>query len=242
METTQIQKAEPSQNGLQLGNPQDVMTIANKLADFIKQRKLSVNIRGKEYCLVDGWEFAGNLMGLVPIIQSVEKITGEQGEIKYQSVVHLIRISDEKLVGKGIALCSNKESTKKMFDEYAIQSMAQTRSIGKAYRNLLGWLMKAAGYESTPAEEMPRDEQKAPATPSSSAQQGKPTPSQKEAVKTPVKQENQIQFTEEEMDLQILLNNKEKLLSRKEIKRAWEILSNREKTSYKKLSEFLTKK
>jgi hypothetical protein len=32
--------------------------------------------------------------------------------------------------------------------------MAQTRAIGKAYRNLLAWLMKAAGFEATPAEEM----------------------------------------------------------------------------------------
>jgi site-specific recombinase XerC len=39
--------------------------------------------------------------------------------------------------------------------------MAQTRAIGKAYRNLLAWLMKAAGFEATPAEEMdfaPKDE------------------------------------------------------------------------------------
>ena len=39
-------------------------------------------------------------------------------------------------------------------DEYAILSMAQTRAIGKAFRNLIGWVIKMAGYESTPAEEM----------------------------------------------------------------------------------------
>ncbi len=32
--------------------------------------------------------------------------------------------------------------------------MAQTRAVGKAYRNILAWLMKAAGFEATPAEEM----------------------------------------------------------------------------------------
>ena len=32
--------------------------------------------------------------------------------------------------------------------------MAQTRAIGKAYRNLIGWVMKMAGYEATPKEEM----------------------------------------------------------------------------------------
>jgi hypothetical protein len=63
-------------------------------------------------------------------------------------------ITTGQLVATGIALCSNAEKTKRYFDEYAILSMAQTRAIGKAYRNLLAWLMKAAGFEATPAEEM----------------------------------------------------------------------------------------
>src|SRR3990167_4310746 len=145
---------------VQLSDPKQILKLADTLANFIKDRKLSVNIKNKNYCLVDGWEFAGAMMGIVPIIQSIEKVPGENAEIKYQSVVHLVRLADDKLVGKGVALCSNKEASKKMFDEYAIQSMAQTRSIGKAYRNMLGWLMKAAGYESTPAEEMPRETDK----------------------------------------------------------------------------------
>jgi hypothetical protein len=32
--------------------------------------------------------------------------------------------------------------------------MSQTRAIGKAYRIYLGWIMKMAGFESTPLEEM----------------------------------------------------------------------------------------
>jgi hypothetical protein len=40
--------------------------------------------------------------------------------------------------------------------------MAQTRAIGKAYRNLLAWLMKAAGFEATPAEEMDFAKEEAP--------------------------------------------------------------------------------
>ena len=40
--------------------------------------------------------------------------------------------------------------------------MAQTRAEGKAYRLLLGWLMKAAGFEATPAEEMDFAKEPAP--------------------------------------------------------------------------------
>jgi hypothetical protein len=53
-----------------------------------------------------------------------------------------------------VAICSNKEGNKRQWDEYAILSMAQTRATGKAFRNLISWLMKAAGFEATPAEEM----------------------------------------------------------------------------------------
>ena len=57
-------------------------------------------------------------------------------------------------MSKGVAICSNKEANKRQWDEYAICSMAQTRATGKAFRNLLSWIMKAAGFEATPAEEM----------------------------------------------------------------------------------------
>ncbi len=73
-------------------------------------------------------------------------------EIKWSAAAK-IYIGD-KVVGIGYALCSNKEARKRSFDEYAILSMAQTRAIGKAYRNKIGWIMKLAGYESTPSEEM----------------------------------------------------------------------------------------
>jgi hypothetical protein len=40
-------------------------------------------------------------------------------------------------------------------DDYALRSMAQTRAVAKALRLCLGWIMSLAGYEATPAEEMP---------------------------------------------------------------------------------------
>ena len=78
-------------------------------------------------------------------------------------VVHVVREGETlghialrhgTTVGAGFAVCSNKESGKKFYQEFAIMSMAQTRAIGKAYRNCLAWIIRAAGYEPTPAEEM----------------------------------------------------------------------------------------
>lgn len=55
---------------------------------------------------------------------------------------------------RGTGICSNLELLKSGFDGYSVSSMSETRAIGKAIRNLLGQIMKAAGYEGTPAEEM----------------------------------------------------------------------------------------
>lgn len=135
-----------------LSSPEKTLGLANELTKFIKERQLSTIIQGKEYIQVDGWQFAGSQLGIVPVLISLTDLSKES-EYKYRAEVELRRISDDKLVGKGVAICSSRERTKKNFEEYAIASMAQTRAEGKAFRMLVGWLMKAAGFETTAAEE-----------------------------------------------------------------------------------------
>lgn len=72
----------------------------------------------------------------------------------YECQCDIIRLSDGVKVSSGTGFCSNLELGKSEFDEYAVNSMAQTRSIGKGYRNIIGFIMNEAGLESTPAEEM----------------------------------------------------------------------------------------
>jgi hypothetical protein len=57
-------------------------------------------------------------------------------------------------VGSGFGVCSNIEMTKVSFDEFAVYSMSQTRAIGRAFKNVIGFIMKSAGYSPTPLEEM----------------------------------------------------------------------------------------
>jgi hypothetical protein len=130
-----------------------MLKLSTELSQLIKEKGLSSNIQGKQFVNVEGWQFAGASLGLMPIITSTQDLSNETA-IKYMATCEVRNITTGQLVATGIALCSNAEKTKRYFDEYAILSMAQTRAIGKAYRNLLAWLMKAAGFEATPAEEM----------------------------------------------------------------------------------------
>lgn len=139
-----------------LGKPSEMVALAAILRDHIKKNSLSVAIQGKNYTYVEGWQFAGGLMGLFPKIVEVKKVEGE--EIKWFCEAHIINAKTGEVMSTGFALCSKKENKKSGFDEYAVLSMAQTRAIGKAYRNLIGWVMKMAGSEATPAEEVKRNE------------------------------------------------------------------------------------
>jgi hypothetical protein len=131
----------------------ETLDLAKDLAKFIKDNKLTTNVQGKEFVNVEGWQYAGSRLGIVPIVEHVINVSSAE-EMKYQAKVTLFDLRHQTTVGAGFAVCSNKESGKKFYQEFAIMSMAQTRAIGKAYRNCLAWIIRAAGYEPTPAEEM----------------------------------------------------------------------------------------
>jgi len=131
------------------------IAFATELAKFIKKQKLTVKIRNSDYVKVEGWQFAGMNYGVIAIPTTPIKLETEKPDVvKYGCGVDLIRISTGDKVGYGYGICSNAEPSKRTFQEYAIASMAQTRGVAKAYRNMLAWLIKAAGFEPTPAEEM----------------------------------------------------------------------------------------
>lgn len=139
---------------VELTSPSDILNFATSLKDMIVQNNLYTKIKGKNYVNVEGWQIAGAFTGTFPIVEKVEDLSnGAPKKYKYRAEVSLCD-KDGNKVGYGVAICTNTEPGKQGFDEYAVASMAQTRAVGKAYRMKIGWLLKVAGYETTPAEEM----------------------------------------------------------------------------------------
>jgi hypothetical protein len=136
----------------QLENVSDLQKMSVVLKNHIIENKLFTPIAGKNYAHVEGWQFAGGLLGLYPKIVKVENLSNEN-EIKWLAEVEIINSKTKEIISKGFGLSSSKEAKRRGQDEYSVLSMAQTRAIGKAYRNILGWIMKLAGYEPMPAEE-----------------------------------------------------------------------------------------
>ncbi|WP_266206117.1 hypothetical protein [Pontibacter kalidii] len=149
---TKVQK-KPKIESYDIAKSDETLHLAVDLAKFIKENRLYQNIQGKEYVNVEGWQYAGSRLGILPVVEHVVNISTDD-EIKYQAKVNLLDLRSQQVVGAGFAICSNREQGKKYYQEFAIASMAQTRAIGKAYRNILAWVIRAAGYEPTPSEEM----------------------------------------------------------------------------------------
>jgi len=129
---------------------------AKPLADVVRAQKLSVKIGPSEHVRVEGWTLLGSMLGVFPICVWSRKVEGDDGGWEAR-VEARTRAGD--LVGAAEAECLRSEKTWKNRDDYALRSMAQTRATSKALRQPLGFVMTLAGFNATPAEEMPRGAQ-----------------------------------------------------------------------------------
>ena len=134
-------------------DPQTLLATAKQLAQFVTDNKLASTIQGRSYVQCEGWQFLFAVAGLDVICAKPARLGRVDGEYCYEAEARLFD-SNGREVGYGYAICSDSERLKKGWAEYAIASMAQTRAIGKAGRNRFAFVMKAAGFEPTPAEEM----------------------------------------------------------------------------------------
>lgn len=126
--------------------------VANELRRIITEQKLSVPVQGKEHVTVEGWQTLGLLCSITAVVTDTVPVDGG-----FMATVEARRVTDGMVVGRAQALCTNDEKRGpwKNADRYALLSMAQTRATSKALKQAVGPLMKLAGYQTTPAEEMP---------------------------------------------------------------------------------------
>jgi hypothetical protein len=149
-----------SQNLFHTDDPVEVITRASRAAEALKgvitQQGLVSNIQGREHVRVEGWTTLGSMLGVVPVVTWTRR-TEDGWEARVEA-----RTLDGRVVGAAEAMCSKSERTWSKRDDYALRSMAQTRATSKALRGPLGFVVTLAGYEATPAEEMPAEATEGP--------------------------------------------------------------------------------
>ena len=167
--------------------------IANALADVIRKQKLASTIQGKEYVRVEGWTLLGSMLGVYPVCVWTKE-TDDGWEARAEA-----RTRDGSIIGSAEASCSREEKRWATADTYAIRSMAQTRATSKCLRMPLGFVMNLAGYEVTPAEEIPR-EGFSPAKPAAAKKPRKLTPDE-QAVQDKAREAiSDMEFTQAQVE------------------------------------------
>ena len=140
--------------------------VANTLAPLVRNQGLVVkglnrSNKDAEYVTVEGWEVLGTFLGIVPVTTIIKEVKNKQertvGYVARATLYQNPIIENDEIVGGTVIARAEAQADKSGFqkDMFAIASMAQTRALGKAYRMGLSWIMKMAGFEPTPAEDMP---------------------------------------------------------------------------------------
>ena len=141
--------------------------VANTLAPLVRDQGLTVKGLNRsnneaEYVTVEGWEVLGTFLGIVPVTTIIKEIKNKQdrtvGYVARATLYQNPIIQNDEIVGGTVIARAEAQADRSGFqkDMFAIASMAQTRALGKAYRMGLSWIMKMAGFEGTPAEDMPK--------------------------------------------------------------------------------------
>lgn len=136
-------------------DPEEVVkratAVATALKDVISKQGLISSIQGKQYPKCEAWTLCGTMLGIFPVLCWSRPVEGGW-EARVEA-----RTRSGEIVGAAEAECLKSERNWASREDFAVRSMAQTRATAKALRMPLGFIMTLAGYEATPVEEMPHD-------------------------------------------------------------------------------------
>ena len=126
----------------------ETVETAEAIKSVIDTQKLFHVIHNRKYITVEGWQFTIEAMGATAAMEfTTETKTGFEAKGSLFD-------KDGNLLSEASMRCDRDEKGKNNWDDFALLSMAQTRVIGKLGRSKYAYLVKMAGYEGTPAEEM----------------------------------------------------------------------------------------
>lgn len=153
---TVVEPAATTQLATALGvRPKELMTYAIEVADtlsaVLEDRGMVQKFGQNKHVKAPGWQLAGSLIGFV----------SDEGEVKelpdgsFEATMHLRSVSSGKHIASGSARCGVDEPNWRGKPKYARRSMAFTRANGRVYSQNFRWLIELAGFNGTPAEELP---------------------------------------------------------------------------------------
>jgi hypothetical protein len=114
--------------------------------------KTAMNLQGRKYVRVEGWQAIANYFGCVASATNIERT-----ETGFRATGQVRRASDGAIIAEAEGFVGDDElKTWAKRPEYAKRAMAQTRAISRACRSAFAFVvtMMDAGLSTTPAEEI----------------------------------------------------------------------------------------
>ena len=138
--------------------PQDQINEAADMARILKEvvtkAGLSRRLGGrKEHLEYEAWATIARWFNATPITEWTRPIKDGEKIIGWEARVNVVD-STGRVIGSSEGMCMSDEPNWRGKPSYALRSMAQTRTAGKALRSLFAHIAVLAGYAATPAEEM----------------------------------------------------------------------------------------
>lgn len=134
-------------------SPAQLMRRATDVASVSREivLKTAVNIQGRRYVKVEGWQAIAVAHGYVASSRDVERV-----ETGFKAIGEVRRISDGLVLSTAEGFVGDDEKTWGNRDEFARRAMCQTRAISRACRSAFAHVvvMIDSGLSTTPAEEM----------------------------------------------------------------------------------------
>ena len=142
----------------------DARAKASILKEIVSQQKLSKVINNREYLYVEAWQVIAAGYGLSARVVEANELFDNDDPAGWEATAEVVT-STGQVVGRASSECGTRgDGDWIRRASYQQRSMAQTRAIAKAFRSVLSWVVVMAGYEPTPADEMPADAPTIPAT------------------------------------------------------------------------------
>jgi hypothetical protein len=142
---------------------QQAARIASAAMHMIETQGLVQAFGQGRHVKVDGWLCIARLANARTHVEWERPLRDDSGNVirdgqgrpfGWEASVQVLNQHSE-VVGDAVSQCARDESNWRSRDDYAVRSMAQTRATGKALRVALGFVAAMAGFDATPAEELP---------------------------------------------------------------------------------------
>lgn len=143
-------------------DPESILAEAQKAAMALKRvielKPKKVIFNGEQYLEFEDWSTVSNFYKAMPRVVSSTYI--ELGQTRgFECRAQVIHMDTGIVLSEADSMCMNDEENWSMRNGrpvpmFQLRSMAQTRAMAKALRNVFAWVVVLAGFKATPAEEM----------------------------------------------------------------------------------------